>query len=522
MIRFKKIKFINHPVLKDLELDFSDKSGNCVDTVIFAGENGVGKSTIIESLFKVVSWTVDFESDVSIIDDKGVENVLKYRKKEQYFMVNSNYQFDNNFQKNLPMSGIFSDVDINFKSHDISTVTSLVLDNAKESRKSDSDLPNKIKQLLIDIQAQDDAELSALYREAKGKGLSTETIQLNERMPRFTSAFNKMFSDLTYKKIENINNKKSIIFNKFGENIPIDQLSSGEKQIVYRGCFLLKDKNAMKGATVFVDEPEISLHPLWQEKILDYYKDIFTDENGIQTSQIFVVTHSPFIIHNKNRKNDKVIVMSRDKEGKICALDKPYYYKCDSKEVVEDAFNINTFQNNLQNMPTVYLEGRTDEKYFNKVIEVFNYKNFPFKFKWVGFIDERGNEVYTGHTALDQAYKFVRGLNLGYKNVFLFDCDTNRQAEKANNAYTKSLSKYDNNRFKVGVENALVIPEEEDISKFYVPKETSGNYGEKKTIEEFKKMEFCDYICSQPAEKLKDIFVNLKQEVDKLVKLFNE
>ena len=46
------------------------------------------------------------------------------------------------------------------------------------------------------------------------------------------------------------------------------------KQIVYRGCFLLKDVNSISGAFVFIDEPEISMHPNWQSRIMDYYKGI--------------------------------------------------------------------------------------------------------------------------------------------------------------------------------------------------------------------------------------------------------
>lgn len=42
---------------------------------------------------------------------------------------------------------------------------------------------------------------------------------------------------------------------------------------------------------------------MWQMKIMDFYKRIFANGSGIQTSQMFVVTHSPFIIHNKNRRN---------------------------------------------------------------------------------------------------------------------------------------------------------------------------------------------------------------------------
>ena len=143
---------------------------------------------------------------------------------------------------------------------------------------------------------------------------------------------------------------------------------------------MLKDVNALNGAFVFIDEPEISLHPTWQQKIMDYYKGIFTDNDGNQTSQIFAVTHSPFIIHNENRKDDKIIVLSRNKDGKIVVNDKPEYYKCTSIEAVSDAFSISNFSSDK---PTVYVEGRTDEKYFKRTIEVFN-MTVPFQFKWIG------------------------------------------------------------------------------------------------------------------------------------------
>ena len=188
-------------------------------------------------------------------------------------------------------------------------------------------------------------------------------------------------------RIENKNGRKVILFKKNNEDIPIDNLSSGEKQIVYRGCFLLKDVNALHGAFVFLDEPEISLHPSWQAKIMNYYKNIFTDKNGIQTSQIFVVTHSPFIIHNDSRKNDKVIVLTRDKNGEIVVKEKAEYYKCNSIELVQDAFYINDF--NCEK-PTVFLEGRTDEKYFDRALEIYAHE-VPFQFKWVGYVKEDGN-----------------------------------------------------------------------------------------------------------------------------------
>ena len=100
-----------------------------------------------------------------------------------------------------PFSGIFSDVDINFHADDVSTVTSLTLDSIKDSRRSTEKLPTQINQLLVDIQSMDDGELARAYRTAKELKQSVEDIVFQERMPRFTTAFNRMFESLKYSRI---------------------------------------------------------------------------------------------------------------------------------------------------------------------------------------------------------------------------------------------------------------------------------------------------------------------------------
>ena len=47
MYKVRKIKFIDHPILKNMELDFVGMDGEAVDTVIFAGENGCGKRCMV-------------------------------------------------------------------------------------------------------------------------------------------------------------------------------------------------------------------------------------------------------------------------------------------------------------------------------------------------------------------------------------------------------------------------------------------------------------------------------------------
>lgn len=526
MKKIRKIKFINHPILQNLEIDFCDKSGNAVDTVIIAGENGTGKSTLLNCLYKISSKEVDFEANIEVETNNKI-NTIYYRKKNSSYNVTDNeglntYQTFNQFKEKYNFNGIFSDVAINFNSVNINSVTGLAIDSNNQSTRSNDDLPKSINQLIVDTQAADDADISFEYRKAKNSGCNTDDLKIEERMNRFTFAFNQIFQGLTYSRVTNCDGHKEILFNKKGIDIPINKLSSGEKQIVYRGAFLLKDINALKEVFVFIDEPEISLHPNWQKKIMDYYKNIFTDINGKQTSQIFAVTHSPFIIHNENRKNDKVIVMSRDDQNNIFINDKPEYYNCNSTEIIKDAFNINDFEKNInKQLSTIYLEGRTDEKYFTKAVEVFEYKNLPFRFKWVGYMDENNNECNTGKGGLDKAAQFLISENLSIINVCLYDCDIKRSETTTNNVICKSIPFYENNKnMKIGIENALVL-DNIDLSPFYSNRESISDYGEIKSNQEFKKMKCCDSICNMDKETLKTIFLNLKKEIDKLIDLFN-
>ena len=144
MKKIRKVQFKNHPVLGNLHLDFCDRHGNAVDTVIIAGENGTGKSTILGELYNfsiksiISNASLELEENEKITSLSTTEEIMKYRNE--------------NMRK---PSGIYSDVEINFRSEEIRSVTALALDNANARTKSDKDLPQQINQLLVDIQAQD-------------------------------------------------------------------------------------------------------------------------------------------------------------------------------------------------------------------------------------------------------------------------------------------------------------------------------------------------------------------------------
>lgn len=524
MNKIAYVNFKNHPVLGDLNLDFRGKDGQPVDTVIIAGENGVGKSNVINGLYDIISGNSKVECEIGVVINNYLHE-LKYAKepRDDYLWVTEKsnrfhtIQGSTQFHDHYGFNAIFSDVDINFHSRSVTNVTSLTLDTDANSRKSSEDLASNVTQLLVDIQALDDAEIATAAR--RNPQAMVKDLPVNLRMPRFTNAFSYMFNDLpAYDHIENRNEHKEVIFQKDGKQFTLDNLSSGEKQIVFRGCFLLKDINALNGAVVFIDEPEISLHPNWQKKILDYYKRIFTDKNGMQTSQIFAVTHSPFVIHNENRKNDKVIVLARDGKGRIFVEDKPEYYDGGSVVAIKDAFSIDHFNSGKSN---VFLEGSTDSRYFNRAIEVYHL-DLPFEFRSVGYTDEEGNDRNNGSSSLKNAYKFLVGLKNDVKEFCLFDCDTNETPDNKNNIYKLCMPLQQSLAgFKGGIENSLVITlDDAERKRFYDEKTRTNNDGGTSTIVSLRKNEFCDYICGMDDESLKTVFVHLKEEIECISKLY--
>ena len=567
-MKILSIEFNNDELLGNLFLDLSDLNSNSIDTIILAGENGCGKTSILEALYKFSEFqlvpsnahsnksiTVTYQiSDeeltqvashlegssanirnaiggiVSIKKDFSVTayNYTQYIVKFKYPTEQGEIDFSSPILKMFSYNDIkslfavaFSTVEINYNPQKVSTVTSKDVDSTSTtSLRSGGNLATEIKQLFVDIQNNDAIELSEWVHDHPGEVPPDEVI--DRRIKRFNNAFSYIFDTLRFRTIQTQNGEKHVIFTKNDIDIPIESVSSGEKQIVFRGAFLLKDIQSTKGRIVLIDEPEVSLHPKWQIKILDFYKNLFFDENEKQTSQVLIATHSPFVVHNQNRKNDKVIVLQCNDTGKITVDDHPEYYDCSSTRAIEDAFQDSIFVSHIENEEQiVYLEGRTDEKYFNKAIEVFGYSELPFKFKWVGYLDESGNEVNTGKDSLGKAAHFLISLNRTVKTVCLFDCDTSRSETEKNNVISYALDTYQNAKgMKKGIENALIL-DNIDLQPYYSSKTKYGDYGDEKTITEFNKMLCCDSLCAMDADSLKSVFANLKLEIDKLTTIFS-
>lgn len=103
----------------------------------------------------------------------------------------------------------------------------------------------------------------------------------------------KLFQDLvdelftaTAKTINRTSNE--IFFEQYGETISPYMLSSGEKQILVIMLTALVQEN--KHCVMLMDEPEISLHIEWQERLVNIIRTLNPNV------QIILCTHSPAII----------------------------------------------------------------------------------------------------------------------------------------------------------------------------------------------------------------------------------
>lgn len=118
--------------------------------------------------------------------------------------------------------------------------------------------------------------------------------KFSEVKDNFLNAVNSFYKQ-TDKELKILNTGEAEIVIK-GKNRKIDYLSSGERQILILFSHLYLNKNLPKSGVFIIDEPELSLHLLWQESFVDAIIKAKPD------LQIILATHSPAIIQDKKYK----------------------------------------------------------------------------------------------------------------------------------------------------------------------------------------------------------------------------
>lgn len=123
------------------------------------------------------------------------------------------------------------------------------------------------------------SEIASQYNVKRSRAFS--------RINTYISFINR-FLELSEKKMIIQGGTLSIIHNQ--EDFPYYYLSSGERQLIIIFAHLLFNSRLKKETVFLIDEPELSLHVAWQERLLPTILEARPD------MQIVVATHAPSII----------------------------------------------------------------------------------------------------------------------------------------------------------------------------------------------------------------------------------
>lgn len=355
-MKIKYLELKDHPILGDLKLELFDDE-RVYDTIVFAGENGVGKTSILKEITSLARDVGDrnylqkiiFELDRDEWASLGIgvtEGVLSLTKNEQSSSLLNIYnvsfgdgiiqRFSNNNYSDHPVDKLLHKVIVKIRRNDAEPVLSKVqsvsntdideeVDSRNSSRLKDLNTDINIMQLLVDLSTKDAVEFTNYYKE---NNMVNDALK-DKRISRFRESFNGFFdNDLVF---EGVSESLDVNFKKNNNIFDAIGLSSGEKTIVQCGAAILKNANSNEIPITLIDEPEQALHPKWQEHILSYYRNILS-VNPNKHNQLFVTTHSEHVLKEALQNDDIMVIILRKKEDgktrydkitkKICTL--PY------------------------------------------------------------------------------------------------------------------------------------------------------------------------------------------------------
>ena len=220
---------------------------------VLSGINGVGKSTILNKVFKSVNTNGDVVNHLL----KGVHLTVEPEDA-------SHIRYDIIRSLDSPV------LDLGTMSHVDSRITSALDFQLYHLQRKYLDYQVNIGNRII-------AELQ--------QGNADAAQRLSQPKIRFQDIVDELFED-TGKKI--VRTENEIRFSQIGETLVPYQLSSGEKQMLAILLTVLVEDH--QPYVLFMDEPEVSLHIEWQKRLIELIIELNPNV------QIILTTHSPAVI----------------------------------------------------------------------------------------------------------------------------------------------------------------------------------------------------------------------------------
>ncbi|MCK4663186.1 MAG: AAA family ATPase [Bacteroidales bacterium] len=323
-MKIRKIHIDNYKILKNFDLDLT-LNNKPLNFVVLAGINGTGKTSIFE--FLETSLKTLNISDNSYIEIEEYNS--RYKKNEIFTIENKQkYKTDLDIDINLEELLSFSEHRIiYFKAGKINTTA---------------------KEIII---------------EYIDKLIYEEDLKSSEAYIKVQEILSKIFYDFELQVEFNMLDKQRNIYfkNEISEKIKIDDLSGGEKELITKAFpLLILD---IKNSVILIDEPEYSLHPKWQNRIVKIYED-FANKNN---NQIIFATHSPHIIASTKKESLKLLIKNNKKIEVFENFEGSYGWEVNKIliEIMElDSLRTPVIETKLDCLKKLIIENKTETKEF--------------------------------------------------------------------------------------------------------------------------------------------------------------
>ena len=389
-MKIEKVHIKNIKGIKDLELSFR-KDNEILDVIVLAGVNGSGKTTILESIKDSFNNTninydepeksnvnldiffEDFEKNNIEEAEKNCKDKYEHKlqdffralKSYEYSRKNNNEYYDNLIAKRFENPPKIIYVPAENKFEEIQTYSTTLSREYKFINIINSNVIRDIPSYIATRRNY----LATIEEDLTMKEITNKVV--NE----INSIFDILELDVKLKGFSKDEKTMPIFENSAGEEFDINDLSSGEKQLFLRtlSIKMLEPKNSI----ILIDEPELSLHPKWQQRIIEVYKKI--GENN----QIIIATHSPHILGSVSSEN--IFILYRDENGKIEAKTGDELYSSYGQpvdRVLKDIMG-------LESVRTPKIEKDLEE--LRKLVDEDKYDTKEFKEKYNDLLEILGN-----------------------------------------------------------------------------------------------------------------------------------
>ena len=204
----------------------------------------------------------------------------------------------------------------------------------------------------------------------------------SENLPESYSTSNELDDKLRSSLIRslelNISEVSSITLRKIGsnDNLTINDASSGERSLLLLVCSIASQIS--NDSVILIDEPEISLHPEWQETFIDLISKAF---EHYQRCHFIIATHSPLVISNLPKEDCYILNM----DSNTTVGSEEYFNKSADFQLAK-LFNTPGFQNEYLNRLCVSILSDFSE---GKIISEKQKNNIEFLISIQNELDER-------------------------------------------------------------------------------------------------------------------------------------